>query len=90
MTAAPPVLAGALQLRTDCPFSFDVAAKPVGALGTVAGVAVVDADVLVPAALVAVTVKVYNVPFVNPVTVAVYGPVPVIVPTVPLGLDVTV
>ncbi len=43
----------------------------VGAPGTVAGVTLFDADdaAPVPIAFVAVTVKVYAVPFVNPVTV---------------------
>ncbi len=43
----------------------------IGALGTVAGVTelLVAEGVLVPAALVAVTVKVYTVPFVKPVIV---------------------
>ena len=48
-----------------------VALTPVGALDTVAGVAAAEAaeTELVPAALVAVTVKVYWSPLVRPVTV---------------------
>jgi hypothetical protein len=53
--------------------SSTVAARFVGALGTPAGVTelLVPDTVLVPIAFVAVTVKVYAVPFVSPVTVAV-------------------
>ena len=48
-----------------------VAEREVGAFGVVAGVTALDAlDALpVPTLLVAVTVKVYEVPFVSPVTV---------------------
>jgi len=48
-----------------------VALTLVGALGTVAGVTEFDAvdDALAPTAFVAVTVKVYVVPLVNPVIV---------------------
>jgi len=48
-----------------------VALTEIGALGTVAGVTelLVPETVLVPIAFVAVTVKVYEVPFVSPVTV---------------------
>lgn len=61
----------------------------VGALGTVAGVTeLLDTDaVLVPLALVAVTVNVYVVPLVRPVTI-IGDPVPLAV--IPPGLDVTV
>ena len=47
-----------------------IALAPVGTPGTVAGVTAVEAAeaVPVPIALVAVTVKVYEVPFVRPVT----------------------
>ena len=60
-----------------------------GAPGTVAGVTAADAveAALVPVALVAVTVNVYAVPLVKPVTViGLEVPVAVILP----GLDVTV
>ena len=66
-----------------------VALTPVGAPGTVAGVTLLEGDDagLVPALLVAVTVNVYAVPLVSPVTVmGLLGPVPVSPP----GLDVTV
>jgi hypothetical protein len=57
---APPLLKGALQVTTDWPFAFEVPATAVGAPGTVAGVALAEAEenALVPAALVAVTSKV--------------------------------
>jgi hypothetical protein len=66
-----------------------VAVPIVGASGTVAGTTVllVPEATLVPTALVAVTVKVYVVPFVKPVTVKGEAP-PVAVK--PPGLDVTV
>ena len=68
--ALPPLLAGAVQLTVACAFPATAAAA-VGAPGTVAGVTAllaVEAG-LGPTALVAVTVKVYAVPLVNPVTV---------------------
>jgi hypothetical protein len=89
--AAPPLLAGAVQDTTDWVLALEVAVTPVGVPGVVAGVAAADGaeEVLVPAELVAVTVKVYGVPLVRPVTVQVV--------VVPLGvvqiwppLDVTV
>ena len=66
--------AGAVHDTTEEALAFEVAVTPVGALGAVAGVAGVAgpeaADArLVPMALVAVTVKVYVVPLVRPVTV---------------------
>ncbi|CAB4950428.1 unannotated protein [freshwater metagenome] len=63
--------AGAVQDTTDCAFAFDVAETPVGAPGAVAGTAALDATdaAPVPRAFVAVTVNVYEVPFVSPVTV---------------------
>jgi hypothetical protein len=68
-----------------------VAVPIVGAPGTVgtAGVTLFDAPdaELVPTALVAVTVKVYAVPLVRPVTVI---GLPAPVPVIPLGLDVAV
>ena len=58
--AAPPLETGAVQETTDWVLALDVAVTPVGAPGAVAGVAGADADeaTLVPAELVAVTVKV--------------------------------
>jgi hypothetical protein len=57
---APPEEAGAVQETTDWALAKEVAVTPVGAPGTVAGVAEFDGAeaTLVPAALVAVTVKV--------------------------------
>jgi hypothetical protein len=53
-----------------CPLPL-VAVTPVGAFGTVAGTIelLVDDEILVPKEFVAVTVNVYVVPFVSPVTV---------------------
>ena len=61
----------------------------VGGLGTVAGVTLAEGDdaAPVPTAFVAVTVKVYGVPFVSPVTVM---GLPVPVAVIPLGFEVTV
>jgi hypothetical protein len=58
--AAPPLLAGAVQETTELALAFDVAATAVGAPGTVAGIAAAEAAeaALVPAELVAVTLKV--------------------------------
>ena len=72
MIGAPPSSAGAVHdsvtaLSSDCPVT------PDGAVGTVAGVMgaeVTDAG-LSPAPLMAITVKVYSVPLVSPVTVSV-------------------
>jgi hypothetical protein len=63
----------------------------VGAPGTVAGVALLEAadGTLVPAELAAVTVNVYAVPLVRPDTVQVSGPV-VHVQVLPPGDEVTV
>ena len=71
MTAAPPLLAGAAHDTTDDAFAAPVALTAVGAPGTVDGVTAADADEAepVPLAFVAVTVNVYEVPFVNPATV---------------------
>jgi hypothetical protein len=66
-----------------------VATTDVGAPGTVAGVTAVEEDEAteLPTTLVATTVKVYAVPFVNPVTFMVE-----VVPDTEMlpGLDVTV
>lgn len=89
MIAEPPVLDGAVHDTDACAFP-GVALTPVGAPGTVVGVTAEDADEAdpVPTALVAVTVNVYAVPFVRPVTVAVVAPV--VVAVKPPGDDVTV
>jgi hypothetical protein len=82
--------AGTVQDTFDWVDSNEVAAAPVGALGTVDGVAEFDATeaALVPALFVAVTVNVYAVPFVRPVTVQVVAPV--VVHVFDPGVDVTV
>jgi hypothetical protein len=57
---APPSAVGAVQLTVDWVFSNEVAPTPVGAPGTVDGIALFEASdaVLVPALFVAVTVNV--------------------------------
>ncbi len=68
--ADPPLLAGGVNVTTASPFP-TVAVPMVGASGAVAGTMefVVPEEVLVPFAFVAVTVKLYVVPFERPVTV---------------------
>jgi hypothetical protein len=68
--ALPPLLAGAVQETAAEPFPA-TAETPVGAPGTVAGVTWADGDEAdpVPVELVAVTVNVYGVPLVRPLTV---------------------
>ena len=70
MIAEPPLLEGAVNETVACPLP-ETAETKVGASGTVAGVTelLVPEEVLVPTALLAVTVKVYVVPFVRPVIV---------------------
>ncbi len=82
--------AGAVHDTFDWVDSNEVAATPVGAPGTVDGVAEFDATeaALVPALFVAVTVNVYEVPFVRPSTVQVVAPV--ITQVFDPGVDVTV
>jgi hypothetical protein len=82
--------AGAVHDTFDWVDSNEVAATPVGALGTVDGVAEFDATeaALVPARFVAVTVNVYAVPFVRPVTVQVVAPV--VVHVFDPGVEITV
>jgi len=86
--ALPPLLAGAENVIVACPFPL-TADTLVGIPGVVAGTTeLLVADALpVPAALVAVTVKVYVVPLVRPVTISGEEP-PVAVN--PPGEDVTV
>ena len=89
MIAGPPLLASGVKVTTALPLP-PVAKTPVGAPGAMAaGVTADDAleAVLVPTELVAVTVKVYAVPFVSPVTV-IGDDVPVAV--MPPGEEVTV
>ena len=71
MIAAPPLDAGALHVSDTCVL-LGVPTTLVGAPGTVRGITAADvADTApVPAALVALTRKVYEVPLVKPVTVA--------------------
>jgi hypothetical protein len=84
----PPLPAGAVKL-TVAP-AFPAVAVPIaGAPGTVAGVTLLEAvdAVPVPTPLVAVTVKVYAVPLVSPLTtIGLPAPLPVKLP----GVDVTV
>ena len=74
MIAAPPVDAGAVhvtEILPPWPAAEDAdAITEAGALGAVAGIAASDATdgELVPPELVAVTVNVYEVPFVRPTT----------------------
>ena len=82
--ALPPFEAGGVKLTVACALPA-VAVPIVGAPGTVAGVTLLEAADAgpVPIALVAVTVKVYTVPFVRPVTViGLDAPVAVILPGV--------
>src|SRR5260370_39163447 len=83
--AAPPLEAGASQLNITWLFP-GVTSRPAGAPGTVAGVTELDGDEAgpVPTALVAVTVKVYLVPLVRPLTVALVA-VPLALAGVPPG-----
>jgi hypothetical protein len=77
MIALPPLLAGAIH-EIKAAAVPAVAATPVGLSGTVgAGVTLLDGPEgpPVPELFVAVTVKVYGVPFVRPVTVQVKAPV---------------
>ena len=70
MIAEPPFDTGAVNEIVACPLPL-TATIFVGVFGTVAGtieLLVLDA-ILVPIAFVAVTVNVYEVPFVKPVTV---------------------
>ncbi|MFA6290802.1 MAG: hypothetical protein WC637_03420 [Victivallales bacterium] len=84
----PPLDAGGVKFTTACPFPL-TAVPIIGASGTVAGVTAAEtADACPdPTAFVALTVKLYAVPFVSPVTViGLVFPVSVFPPTV----DVTV
>jgi hypothetical protein len=69
-----------------------IAVTDTGASGTVAGVTGLDAadGKLVPAEFVAVTVKVYAVPFASPVMTWLRDVLPALPSTPPAGLDVTV
>ena len=88
---AEPLSLGAVQETVAC-VSPRVATGAAGASGAV-GLGVISEDGSeagpVPAELVAVTVKVYGVPLVRPVTLHVSGPV-VQVQVLPSGADVTV
>ena len=67
---APPLEAGAVQDTTDWALAYEVPVTAVGAPGCVAGVAGAEAADAgpAPAALAAVTVNVYGVPLVRPLT----------------------
>jgi hypothetical protein len=69
VTAAPPLLAGAVNVTVACVLP-PVAVPIAGAPGTVAGVTLLEAAdaAPVPTAFVAVTVNVYAVPFARPAT----------------------
>jgi hypothetical protein len=89
--ADPPLLAGAVKLTVA--LAFPAVAVPIvgtpGTVGPLAGVTLLEAvdDRLGPTPLLAVTVKVYAVPLVSPLTViGLLAPVAV----TPPGLDVTV
>jgi hypothetical protein len=86
--AEPPSLPGGVKVTVASPLPA-VAVPIVGAPGTLAGTIelLVEEAILVPIAFVAVTVNVYVVPFVKPVTVI--GDEPP-VPVNPPGLEVTV
>jgi len=89
--ALPPLDAGAVQLNHRLGVCLRLRFAPVGAPGTLAGVTALDgADAVpVPAALVAATEKVYEVPLVSPVTEAMLLPPPALAVNPP-GDDVTV
>jgi hypothetical protein len=94
--ALPPLDNGAVQLTTAWEFPA-VAVTADGTPGTVNGVTLLEgSDVApLPAALAAVTVKVYGVPLVRPVTVALVGtselPAGAVMTAVaPAGLEATV
>ena len=91
MIALPPLLTGAVKLTLAVELPA-VAAAAVGAPGTVAGVTLFDAvdGALEPAAFVAITVKVYGVPFVSPVTTCVVNVLPALLSTPPAGFEITV
>jgi hypothetical protein len=89
--AAPPVEDGAVQDTTDRPLALDLADTPVDAPGTVEGTAALDAAeaLLVPIGFVAVTLNVYEVPFVRPVTTHL-RPLSLVLHLKLPGVDVTV
>ena len=86
--AEPPVFVGAVHERETCALPA-VGVRPVGGSGTVIGVVLFEAAdaAPIPTELVAVTVNVYDVPFVRPVTV-IGDDAPVAVN--PPGFEVTV
>jgi hypothetical protein len=75
VTTDPPLSVGAVKVIVALPGEVVVAVTPVGTAGTVAGViAIVAVDVSdVKAPLLALTVNVTAVPFVNPFTVQLSG-----------------
>jgi hypothetical protein len=79
---APPLEDEAVHDTTDWVLALEVAVTPVGAPGRVAGVAGAEGveAALVPTMLAAVTVNVYEVPLVSPVTVHVVASVEQVCP----------
>ena len=90
MIVEPPFDEGALHVMVADVADATTAPVMTGVVGTPAGMMELDAGeaALVPTTLVAVTVNVYDVPVVRPVTVQVIEPV--VVHVSPPGLDVTV
>jgi hypothetical protein len=89
--ALPPLLSGGVKLTVACAF-LPVAVTFVGGPGTVTGVTLFDgADgTLEPAPFVAITVNVYAVPLVRPVTTCVVNVLPALLSTPPAGFEITV
>jgi hypothetical protein len=87
--ALPPLLAGFVQL-TLAERKPATAVTPVGAEGTEVGTTALEGGDggLLPTAFVATTVKVYEVPLVSPITVALVAPL--VTAVNPPGLEVTV
>ena len=84
--AFPPVLDGAAQLITTCPFP-GVAPMLCGALGTVLGIDDILTVIPSPTALNARTLSTYVVPLVNPVNVWLLTELPSVVHVLPPSLD---
>ena len=88
--ALPPLLAGGVNVTLACVLPA-VAVAPVGAPGRVAGVTLFDGRdaALEPTAFVAITVKVYAVPFVRPVMTCDVVVLPRLLSTPPAGFETT-
>jgi len=76
LTAAPPVSAGAVHTTTELEFTFEPAITVVGTPGTVAGTTAAEAadNTEPPDTLIAITLNVYDDPFVKPVTTQLVSP----------------